>query len=436
MSALSQAKPTPAPTQTMLVPIALIDTKPQVRTHLEKEALADLAESIRANGVLQPLLARPGKKGRFELIAGERRLRAAAAAGLTHVPVLAGEVDDQAALRMQIAENLDREELELDEVAKVVRQLYDAEGDIGKVAAIVKRSKSWVSKHLAVTMRWQWQTKDLLEEGHCEDLELLNAFDTYLTMAYAYPPTVKREDADRVEALIEKGKMERDAMRRILAEAKLNAKAKKQADTAKGKAAAAKPARPKRFNPKSVVRDLFRRAQGWIPMGGAPEISPPDDARTYVDAGQVTKIREVLQGAYDAGVKAAADQGDAYKAVLAKFYSRSYMEGHEHAAWIAGAFGRPLDLATLLEDVMAASKRDMDAEDEEATMTSNSPPPTRWLGWCVKAKVRITDTSKGEVVRTRKLAGGFQTQSGAEVAATMLRKRPDVIEAWTSEVTK
>lgn len=57
-------------------------------------------------------------------------------------------------------------------------------------------------------------------------------------------------------------------------------------------------------------------------------------------------------------------------------------------------------------------------------------PPTRWLGWCVKGKVQTDDD-----VRTRKLAGGFQTKDGAEVAARMLLKREGVLEVWVSEVT-
>jgi ParB/RepB/Spo0J family partition protein len=367
MSALSPAKP--APSQTMLIPIDAIDVKPQVRTQFDKAALADLAESVRANGILQPLLLRPAKKaGRYELIAGERRLRAAKAAGLTHVPALAGEADDAAKLRMQIAENLDREELDDDEIAKVVRALYDAEGDIGKVAAIVKRSKSWVSKYLAVTMRWHWQVRRILEDGECEDMELLGALNQYAALA-GYGGTVSHKQFEDTATAVCAGTIDRAQLRRLVAEAKARGKQKQEAAAAPGKARANAPAKPKRFNPKSVVRDLFSRAHCWMgnEAGGWNEgqISPPDDARTYVDANQVEKIRDVLRVAYDAGVKATAKHGDAYKAVLAKFYTRSYMEGHEHAAWIAGAFCRPLDLAALLEDVMAASKREADDDDDD-----------------------------------------------------------------------
>lgn len=366
MSALSPAKP--APSQTLLVPIDAIDVKPQVRTHFEKDALADLAESVKANGILQPLLLRPAKKaGRFELIAGERRLRAARAAGLTHVPALAGDADDQAAMRMQIAENLDREELSVEEVAKVVRQLYDAEGDIGKVAALVKRSKPWVSKHLAVTMRWDYRPRQLLEQGKCEDLELLGAYSQWLgVIGYGH-----WDEIERVHKLVGTGKVTRVEMRAMVAEAKRKAQAKAEAQAREQKKATSAKAKPKRFNPKTAVRDLFRRATGWISMDGEPELSPVDDARFWEPA-QRPALLDVLRAAYDEGAADAAKHGDAYKAVLAKFYTRSYMEGHEHAAWIAGAFGRPLELATLLEDVMATNRRpveelldDVDPEDLE-----------------------------------------------------------------------
>jgi hypothetical protein len=239
----------------------------------------------------------------------------------------------------------------------VVRALYDAEGSIDKVAAIVKRSKPWVSKHLAVTLRWAWRARRLLEEGRCEDIELLGAFSQYCELAGRNGSGVRYEDAERVEKLIRAGKMEREAMRRMVREAKLNAHARQQAEEARAKkpAAAAKP-KPKRFNPKSVVRDLFHAASIWHMWDRGSEIKPDENAATYVEEKQRAAILDVLRKAYDEGVAAAAEHGP-YAAVLGKFYIRSYGEGHEHAAWIAGAFGRPLELEALLRDVMAARAR-------------------------------------------------------------------------------
>ena len=347
-----------APSQTWLVAVDIIDTVAQVRTRFDKAALAELTESIRANGILQPLLLRPGRKaGRYELIAGERRLRAARAAGLTHVPALTGQTDDQAKLRMQIAENVDRENLEPEEVAKAVRALYDECKDIGQVAAVMKRSKSWVSKYLAVTMRWNYRVRALLEGGHCYDLELLGALDQYADLA-GYGGPVSHARFHEQVALVRAGKTDRETMRRLVAEAKTIAKERKAAEARRqASPASTKPAKvkPKRFNPKTAIRDLFHAAGTWHMWDGRTEIRPDDNAATYVEQTQRAAMLDVLRSAYDDG-RVKAMKTDPYTAVLGKFYVRSYMEGHEHAAWIAGAFGRPLDIEQLLRDVMDARR--------------------------------------------------------------------------------
>src|SRR5271165_3088555 len=85
--------------------------KYQPRTHMQAEALAELADSIRSQGVIQPILVRPVGDGQYEIIAGERRFRAAQMAGLNEVPVVLREVPDEAALAMALIENIQREDL-------------------------------------------------------------------------------------------------------------------------------------------------------------------------------------------------------------------------------------------------------------------------------------------------------------------------------------
>ena len=85
--------------------------KYQPRTRMDAESLAELAESIKAQGVMQPILVRPLEKGRYEMIAGERRWRAAQMAGLTHVPALVRQVPNESALAMALIENIQREDL-------------------------------------------------------------------------------------------------------------------------------------------------------------------------------------------------------------------------------------------------------------------------------------------------------------------------------------
>ena len=94
------------------VPVNTIAPNPkQPRTHFDDEALAGLAASIREVGILQPLVVRRTVEGRYELIAGERRLRAARAAGLPMVPVVLRDSGDDALLRDALIENIHREDL-------------------------------------------------------------------------------------------------------------------------------------------------------------------------------------------------------------------------------------------------------------------------------------------------------------------------------------
>src|SRR2546423_7667513 len=83
----------------------------QTRRQLKEDTLNELAASIRANGVMQPIIVRPQKEGRYQLIAGERRWQASKRAGQTHIPALAEQVSDQQALEMTIIENIQRDDL-------------------------------------------------------------------------------------------------------------------------------------------------------------------------------------------------------------------------------------------------------------------------------------------------------------------------------------
>ncbi len=105
------------------VPLKSIRPNPlQPRHHFDKTALAELAESIRTQGVLQPVLLRPAKGG-YELIAGERRFRAAQLAGLAEIPALVRVVNDEKALELAIIENLQRDDLNPIEQARAFQDL-------------------------------------------------------------------------------------------------------------------------------------------------------------------------------------------------------------------------------------------------------------------------------------------------------------------------
>ena len=117
--------------------------KYQPRTHMDEKALAELAASIRAQGLMQPLLVRPVGGGNYELIAGERRWRGAQLAGLTEVPVLVRDVPDNAALAMALIENIQREDLNpIEEASGLQRLIEEFRMTHEQAADAVGRSRS------------------------------------------------------------------------------------------------------------------------------------------------------------------------------------------------------------------------------------------------------------------------------------------------------
>lgn len=133
--------------------IAQIDTispNPyQPRVHFDEESLNDLVESIKQHGIVQPLLVRPAGKG-YELIAGERRWRAAQIAGLHDVPIVEREADDQMAAEIAMIENIQRHDLSIIEEAEGYRRLIEEfKYTQDALASVIGKSRS----HLANTMR-------------------------------------------------------------------------------------------------------------------------------------------------------------------------------------------------------------------------------------------------------------------------------------------
>lgn len=123
--------------------------KYQPRTQMDQESLSQLADSIRVQGIMQPILVREVAEERFEIIAGERRWRAAQLAGLQEVPVLVREIADEAALAMSLIENIQRENLNPLEEAAGIKRLIDEFSMTHQLAAeAVGRSRAAVSNLL------------------------------------------------------------------------------------------------------------------------------------------------------------------------------------------------------------------------------------------------------------------------------------------------
>lgn len=128
---------------------SLVPGKYQPRTRMDTEALAELAESIRSQGLMQPILARAVPGGRYEIIAGERRWRACQLAGLKEVSVLVREVPDEAALKMALIENIQRENLNpLEEAQGLQRLIHEFSMTHQTAAESVGRSRAAVTNLL------------------------------------------------------------------------------------------------------------------------------------------------------------------------------------------------------------------------------------------------------------------------------------------------
>jgi ParB family chromosome partitioning protein len=121
----------------------------QPRTRMDQDALAELAESIRSQGVMQPILVRPLTEGRYEIVAGERRWRAARMAGLASVPALVRDVPDSHALAIALIENIQREDLNPLEQAAGMKRLIDEFGMThAQAAEALGRSRTGITNTL------------------------------------------------------------------------------------------------------------------------------------------------------------------------------------------------------------------------------------------------------------------------------------------------
>ena len=145
-------KPGAGPNEGELRQLALTSLSPgkyQPRTHMDQAALAELADSIKQRGIVQPILVREIGKDKFEIIAGERRWRAAQLAGLATVPVLVRDIADDAALGIGLIENIQRENLNaMEEAAGIQRLIDEFHLTHDEAAKAVGRSRSAVSNLL------------------------------------------------------------------------------------------------------------------------------------------------------------------------------------------------------------------------------------------------------------------------------------------------
>jgi ParB family transcriptional regulator, chromosome partitioning protein len=205
-AAVEPAQPTPAAADAVArrVPAAEIVANPdQPRRRFDPEALASLAESIRRHGLLQPLVVRRAEHG-YELIAGERRLRAARQAGLEQVPVVIREADPPERLELALIENLQREQLSPVEEAEAYRQLIEVYGLTQEdIAQQVGKSRPAVANALRLlalpdTVKAQLEGGEL-SAGHAR--AVLSVEGDEARVAFAQEITAKKLPKSEAERL-------------------------------------------------------------------------------------------------------------------------------------------------------------------------------------------------------------------------------------------
>ena len=155
------------------LPVDLVQRgKYQPRKDIEQESLQELADSIKAQGVMQPIVVRPISDRRYEIIAGERRWRAAQLAGLDSIPAVIRDVPDEAAIAMSLIENIQREDLNpIEEAVALQRLQQEFELTQQQVADAVGKSRTTVTNLLRL-MTLQEDVRRLVEHG---DLEMGHA---------------------------------------------------------------------------------------------------------------------------------------------------------------------------------------------------------------------------------------------------------------------
>jgi ParB/RepB/Spo0J family partition protein len=329
------------------VTLDVIDMPEQVRTVFDEQSLSELAADIKVRGILQPVLLRAPVEGRYRFIAGERRIRAARIAGLSAVPALVGDVSEEAADDMQLAENIQREELGLQDEARAVRRLYDRLKKVDRVAEHVKKSSSWVSKRLALTYEdFDWRAKKLLEDGVTEDVELLQCV--------AKVGELSQSHASVLDMNIRAGKMGRKEARAVLADLK-KPSAVRKSSVQKSESPAA-PVGGSSGSADTAARGFDGRVALWELADNLrhDECPPVDELVGEFSAEQQTLILDVCRDGFELGASCAGLDALALVRRIASLQAAEHLEDWTLGAFTLGAFGMPFELGTLLSEVRLA----------------------------------------------------------------------------------
>jgi ParB family transcriptional regulator, chromosome partitioning protein len=194
--------------EVLQLPIHLIDQNPhQTRTRFREELLKELAESIKVQGVLQPIVVRPGQEGRYRLILGERRMRASVMAGLETIPAIVKRVSEQQAAEMTLVENLQRQDLNCVEQAWAFsRMSQEFKLTQEQIGARVGMSREAVSNYMRLLTLPEGVHEMLiagkLSYSHARALLKLNTSAQGVLWAYAKKALDEKMSVARLEELV------------------------------------------------------------------------------------------------------------------------------------------------------------------------------------------------------------------------------------------
>lgn len=219
---VSPAKALPPPkaiAEILLIPIDRIEVLAQVRKQFDNASIAELAADIEARGLRQPVEVTPISDERYLLTLGERRFRAIKLLGQKMIPATVVKTSTADRLVNQLAENIQREDLDLADQVDAIRELHNKLKSVAAVCAVVKKSPAWVSKRLALSHPDYCITaRHLMEDGITEDVEILNIVNHLAAMNVPACNKLVHE--------LRNGKATRESARAALAAVKAELKAK------------------------------------------------------------------------------------------------------------------------------------------------------------------------------------------------------------------
>lgn len=337
-----------ASNELQFIDLELIDCEQQIRTEFETESIEQLAKNIATQGVLQPILLRPALNGRYTIIAGERRYRAAKLIHLRAIPATITNADSRSASAMQLAENIQRENLSLKDTARAIAELYSELGNVQAVADRCHKSKAWVSKRLAFSAGLGSYASSLLNDGITEDVETLKAVSDLekiapsgTNMVWALCEKIRKGLAGRTEA------------REKLAEMKEELDPVKKAEREKERVQQNMAAEENRIREteklhkerqRQYLESLKTNTKKLLEHFELQPNEKIDEQLAGLDENSAAKVTHHLECLHSAGIGASLQR-------IMQVYSGAGYTTLEFAAYISGLNGHPFEMTEIVQAV-------------------------------------------------------------------------------------